>query len=213
MSHALHEQRKQPRREIPPWLTGIMLLATLGAFVLAPNPEALAWSVTALEDGQAWRLLTGHWIHSDRLHLGWNGLALAVLGTFIERHGRGLLIGSLVAGHLAVTGWLMTPWAGLERYCGLSGVLHALLVTALILEWRHGSRKVAFVAAALSLAKLGVELLSGTAMLTQTRWPSVPSAHASGVLGGLLLGLIRVLPAYRLGSKSLSRRIREAMQR
>jgi rhomboid family GlyGly-CTERM serine protease len=198
------EKRNQPRPETRPWLTGALLTIMLGAFVLAPNPEALAWSAHALVDREPWRLLTGHWVHADAAHLAWNSIALVVLGSLIERHDRRLLVGSLAAGHLAVNGWLLTVNTGLSFYCGLSGVLHALLVTALVLEWRHGSRPVALLAGVLCLAKLGTELLTGGAVITQTLWPAVPPAHAAGVLGGALLALALALPA-RLRAGSASR--------
>lgn len=178
-----------PPRPVPhrPWLTGGLLLLTVMFFLVAPRPESMAWSTTALADAEPWRLLTGHWIHSDLSHLAWNALALAILGALIERHSRKLLVGSLLAGHLAVTGWLMSPGTSLAYYCGLSGVLHTLLVSALLLEWRWGSRPLAGLVAALSGFKLWVELSEGTALLTQTHWPAVPPAHLAGVLGGIAL--------------------------
>jgi rhomboid family GlyGly-CTERM serine protease len=165
------------------------LLALLGALhLLFPGPESLAFDASTVGAGETWRLVSGHFAHADIAHLAWNGLGLAVLGCLIERQGRRLLVGALLAGVVAVSALLASPLCTLAQYCGLSGVLNSLLVVALFLEWRRGSIYPVALIAVGSLAKLAWELTHGSALFTEISWPPYPAAHAAGMLGGI--GLI-----------------------
>src|SRR5690554_1332033 len=84
---------------------------------------------------QPWRILTAHIFHLDATHALYNALGF-------------LLISSLFAHHFTVRTWLsaliiialacvITVWVigTPERFVGLSGVIHGLLLTSLLLEW------------------------------------------------------------------------------
>jgi len=189
-------RRPAPRR---PLLTLALLALITSVYVFVPGPESLAFNATAVSDGEVWRLFSGHFVHADGQHLVWNGFGLAVLAYLIERRSRGLLLGSLTAGILIVDLLLLSPLSMLEQYCGLSGVLNTLLVTALALEWRHGGGWPVLLVAGGSIAKLFWELSHGQALLTHISWPPFPAAHAAGMIGGFALLMIakfrKVYPA------------------
>ena len=128
-----------------PFLTTSALALVLAIHLVPFDTDILLFGSREIQDGQLWRLLTGHLVHADWNHLAWNALGLAVLGWLIERRSRRLLWLSLLAGTACVNTLLM--FSSLDYYCGLSGVLNAPLVVAQWLEWRAShSRWVAAVA-------------------------------------------------------------------
>lgn len=174
-----------------PWLTlSLSGLAVMWFIAAGPAPADWVFDRNAILDGEWWRLLSGHWVHSDTAHLAWNIGALIVLGWLIERTSRRLLLIALLAGMATVSlgVWLLLP--GLDYYCGLSGVLNTLLLVALHRLWGETRHPIVSVTAILAVIKLIVELSSHQAVLTHTAWPSVPEAHLAGVLAGAVLVLI-----------------------
>lgn len=174
----------------PPRLT-VTLVATMLVLHMLPIDRALLFfSMTDITSGQVWRLLSGHLVHADWNHLLWNSLGLLLLGVLIERRSRALLAGTLAAGTTAVNLLLLSPYTGLDYYCGLSGVLNALLVVALWLEWQV-SRSWWLVAIALAcFSKLLIEVSTGDAVISRTSWPPYPWSHVAGVAGGISVLLI-----------------------
>ncbi|MEM7053803.1 MAG: rhombosortase [Pseudomonadota bacterium] len=179
-------QRPASRRPLP--LITAALVTVLGVlFVLLPGPEPLAYHAVKVSAGEVWRLVTAHLVHADPAHLAWNALGLAVLGMLIERQDRALLLAGFGIGMLAVSALLLSPLSSLIQYCGLSGVLNSLLVVALFVEWRKGSRTPVLLVTAASLAKLAWELTQQDSLITQISWSPYPASHAAGMLGGLLV--------------------------
>lgn len=167
-----------------PWLTLAGLALAVGLWLLAgPAPGALVYDRAALAQGEGWRWLTGHLVHSDAGHALWDIAALGLIGLMLEGHGRRHLALAALAGLLAVDAalWWCLPEIG--RYCGLSGLLNALFVVALADLW-HRHPLVPLVALGLIL-KLAVELATRQSLLLDMAWPSLPEAHVAGCIGGL----------------------------
>jgi rhomboid family GlyGly-CTERM serine protease len=185
-----------------PWFTSLGAAIAAGLWLLlGPTPEALVFDRTAIADGEVWRLITGHLVHSDSRHALWDIAALALLGCLMG--GQGWRREAVAAGAslLAVNVCLWWGLPDLERYCGLSGVLNGLMVVALTELWRR-QRHPLFPAAALLLAlKLAVEMATGRSVLANLEWPGVPLAHVAGCLGGLaflvLDSALRARPVHR----------------
>jgi rhomboid family GlyGly-CTERM serine protease len=173
-------------RQIP-FLTSSLLMTLVGLYFLVPDQAMLYFSAGNIAHGEAWRIITGHFMHSDPDHLVWNCLGLMVLGTLIEQRSRTLLCMALATGIASVSLLLMTPLAQLEFYCGLSGVLNALLVVAIWLEWQATRSWLAIVVACGSITKVVVEVILGTSLFTHIDWPPFAWSHAAGLAGGLLL--------------------------
>jgi rhomboid family GlyGly-CTERM serine protease len=172
-----------------PFLTTSALALVLAIHLLPFDTGTLFFGTREIQDGQFWRLLTGHLVHADWNHLAWNALGLAVLGWLIERRSRRLLWLSLLAGTACVNTLLM--FSSLDYYCGLSGVLNALLVVALWLEWRStGSWWVVTVALG-CLMKVVLELSLDDALISQISWPPYAWSHLAGMAGGLIALLWR----------------------
>ena len=185
---AMGDRHSHGNRRLP-WLT-LGLAGLIAALFLAagPLPEALLYDRAAIGRAEIWRLATGHLIHSDFDHLGWNLAALMILGGLVETTpglGRAGLLLALSIGTVAVTATLWWAMPELDRYCGLSGVLNAVYVVLLAGEWRRSGSPILLILLAAGAAKIGVETVAGGALFTDPFWPSVPAAHLAGYLAGL----------------------------
>ena len=178
------------KRRFIPSLTLLLVLVVTAVHALLPDRAGLYFGLSEIFDGQAWRAVSGHFVHVDGNHLAWNVLGLAVLGWLIERHSRTLLAGALIAGILAVNLLLLSPLAQLDYYCGLSGVLNALLVVALWLEWRSKPSPWIVVLALACMAKVAFEIVTQNAVFSDIGWPPFAWSHLAGMAGGI--GLLAI---------------------
>ena len=157
-----------------------------------PLRAALAWDRAALEQGELWRLASGHLVH-----LGWSHLALNLAGlgliTWITGKTYGVLrwivITAITVAAIDAGFWFL--YDGLDWYVGLSGLLHGLLVAGLFAGAVRGDRE-AMALGALVIGKLvweqtagplpGSESTSGGAVIVD--------AHLYGAIGGLIGALV-----------------------
>ena len=188
------------------WQGGWIAAAGLAllAIVLESGGEGLrsvlAWDRVGIGSGEWWRLLSGHLVH-----LGWSHLALNLAGL--------ALIAWVVGAAFTVPGWLLIAGSSvvvidtgfwyldpeLQRYVGLSGLLHGLLAAGLV-AGVVARQPEALVLAACVTAKLAWEQLAGPLPgSAETAGGNViVNAHLYGAAGGLLAGLLvwrRVRPA------------------
>jgi len=173
-----------------PWRTLLLSVIAISAYlVFGPAPGAWVFDRAAIAGGEWWRLITGHWVHSDLTHAGWDIAALLLLGALFEGRLRWRLPLALLAGTAGVDVWLWWGEPALRYYCGLSGVLNSLLILGLLYLWRDLRHPVVLVTAVGAALKIILEIYFGQALLTQAAWPSVPTAHAAGFLCGLVLAI------------------------
>jgi len=171
----------------PPWRTLALTAAAVALFLLfGPAPETWVFDRGAIAEGEWWRLVTGHWVHSDPAHAVWDIAALLLIGAIGEGRLGWRLPVALLIGSFGVGAWLWWGVPGIHHYCGLSGILNGLLALALVSLWRDTHHPVVLLAGIGAMAKIVVEIIGGAALLTQTAWPSVPTAHAAGFLSGLV---------------------------
>lgn len=181
---------------------GSMAWAAVGAALLLPALLVLALAepgaaaVLSWQPGRAlaepWRLWSAAWVHLSRMHLLANlagGLLVVGLGLSARVEARAALAWALAwpLGHLAL---LLMP--ELQRYGGLSGVLHAgVAVIAVQLLRRHGraERRVGLAIAVV----LAFKLLSEAPWRGPLAYPAgwdiavAPLAHSTGAVAGALL--------------------------
>lgn len=170
-----------------PYLTMTFLITMTGLYFLVPDQALLYFNAAKIANGETWRILTGHFMHSDPDHLLWNGAGLAVLGTLIEHRSRKLLLSALAAGLISVNILLMSPLTQLEYYCGLSGVLNTLLPVAIWLEWQVTRSPLIIAVACGCMVKLILEVSTGVSLLTHISWPPYAWSHLAGLAGGLAI--------------------------
>lgn len=175
------------RRGNLPWRTLLLTaLALAGYLVLGAAPAAWVFDRTAVAEGEFWRLITGHWMHSDPMHGFWDIGALAFLGSMLEQRLQGKLVLALLIGNLGVNLWLWWGEPELRYYCGLSGILNTLLAVGLVNLWYDLRHPLVLLIGLGAVAKIVLEISTGQALLTETTWASVPETHAAGFLSGLL---------------------------
>ena len=173
-----------------PWAT-MIIVALMGSVyaVFGPVPGELVFSQQAAMEGSFWQLITGHLVHSDTNHLIWNGAAALILGGLLERHIGLQLIPLTLAGMLAVDVFLLHTTT-INYYCGFSGVLNTWLAVLIAIDARNPKARPFMVFTAIAvLTKIAIEWHTNTALFTSTAWPSVPAAHMSGWIGGLVIML------------------------
>jgi rhomboid family GlyGly-CTERM serine protease len=179
-------------------LTAMLALLISALFLLVGSvPDALVFNKEAVIQGEYWRLLTAHLVHSDWEHLLWNLSALLIVSTLIEQYQRGSLIIALLGGIIVTDVYLWHNTLGVVNYAGLSAVLNTVLVVALYQLWQHSKQllqRVILVATFVgSLLKIIWEMQTSSSLLTSIEWQSLPEAHLAGFIMGSLLVLIQYL--------------------
>ena len=171
-----------------PWRTLFLGAGAIAAYlILGAAPEAWVFDRAAITQGEWWRLITGHWVHSDLEHAVWDIAALLLLGTLFEARLQWQLPLALLVATVGVDAWLWWGDPALQYYCGLSGILNSLLIVGLLQLWHDLRHPLILFTGVGAVVKIIVEINAGQALLTQTAWPSVPTVHAVGFLCGLVL--------------------------
>lgn len=175
-----------------PWLTAALVLLLVALHIVQTTFPAVleAGALDRAQPWALWRWLTGHLLHTNLQHLAWNGGALLLLGVAIEKFSRLALGAGVVAGMVGLALWFWFV-SDLDRYVGLSGILHTLLVVVLALFWvsaRSGAERwiVAAVFAG-AWVKALLEAASGATFLGAAAWPPEPGSHLAGLVSGCAL--------------------------
>jgi rhomboid family GlyGly-CTERM serine protease len=177
-----------------PWRTLLLSLVAVGIYwLLGAAPDAWVFDRLAISQGEWWRLITGHWVHSDVDHALWDIGALMLLGFLFERRLGNHLLWALLAASLAVDAWIWWGQPLLAYYCGLSGILNALMAVGLIRLWQEMRHPLILLTGLGFVAKVAIELAGGQMLLTSTAWPGVPGAHAVGLGSGILYTWVQTL--------------------
>jgi rhomboid family GlyGly-CTERM serine protease len=170
-----------------PWRTLLLTGLALGLFLgFGAAPEAWVFDRAAIAQGEWWRLISGHWVHSDLEHAVWDIGALLVLGLLFEYRLKGELFGVLALGTLGIDLWLWYVAPSISYYCGLSGILNGLLALGLLRLWRETRHPLVWLTGLGAVVKIIWETALGGALLTTTAWPSLPEVHGVGFVCGLL---------------------------
>lgn len=154
--------------------------------------DALRYDRAAVLDGEGWRLVTGHLVHADAAHLGWNLLGVLVVGILFARNyslPQWLVI--LTASTTAADLGFLFLEPTLARYVGFSGVLHGCMAAGLVAWLRAPRDAVTWIVTALFAGKLGWEHVVGPLPFTSASLslPVLHEAHTYGAVGGLAAGL------------------------
>lgn len=174
------------------WPAVLVMLLVVIHLAAAGSLEPWRYDRTAILGGDAWRLVSGHLVHADAAHLGWNVLGVALVALLFARDYRPLqwlvvLLASLLAANL---GFLVLE-PQLEWYVGFSGVLHGLMAAGLVAWLRHARDPVTWLVTGVFAAKLAWEHFAGPLPFTSgsLTLPVVHEAHTYGAVGGLLAAL------------------------
>jgi rhomboid family GlyGly-CTERM serine protease len=176
------------------WLP--LLAATLAALLLGlagdTARDMLAFDRPAITAGEAWRLVSAHFVHLGLSHLLYNltGLWLVwylVSSALAVRDWMLVWILSIIAVSLGL--WFFEPQ--LEWYVGLSGVIHGLLAAGVLCELgKH--RLESWVLAIVLVGKIAWEQIVGPLPGSETASGGqvIVSAHFYGAIGGALAAAV-----------------------
>jgi len=172
---------------------GIALLVAL-AVLLAPElmegtREGLAYQRTGIEQGQWWRLLTGHFVHLDLGHALLNGLGLVLMWALFARdyppvRWLAIYLGAALAVSAGL--WIFNP--EIAWYVGASGALHGVMTAGTLAHLRRGDLD-GWILAVFIVLKLAYEQFSGALPFAGSP-DTVVDAHLYGAIGGVVLALL-----------------------
>ena len=177
------------------YLLYIFLLVTIVVFALA-EPVSSHWLMfdrDAINNGQVWRLFSAHFVHLSMPHLLGNAMGVALLAYIAGRSLNNLVGISLLIWCVLVVGVGLYGYADyLQRYVGLSGVLHGLLLVAPFISPFY-SRRMAMCFLLVIVSKVIWEQSSfydDMAMAGLIGGRVEANAHMLGVLAGLFFLLM-----------------------
>jgi rhomboid family GlyGly-CTERM serine protease len=169
-------------------LVALLVLAAL-MFGGEPWQMSLRFDRAGLQQGQWWRLFTGHLVHFDVRHLLLDGAGVVLVWMLFARELSPLrwLVVALVS-MLAVDAGLWCFDPQIQWYVGVSGVLHGIWAAGAIAGLRRGDRTAAWLLGLLVI-KLSVEQLYGPRAM-EPALPIVTQAHIYGAVGGALVAVL-----------------------
>jgi rhomboid family GlyGly-CTERM serine protease len=174
----------------PLGLSGLLLALLLGG---AQVTAALRYERIAVLQGQWWRLVTGHLVHSDAVHLAWNVLGIVIVWGLFAREYRlrdwGVI---LLVSTAAVGAGFLAFEPQLDWYVGFSGVLHGAMAAGLVAWLRTARDPLTALVTVLFAAKLAWEHTHGALPFTSATLslPVIHQAHTYGAIGGLAAALL-----------------------
>ena len=169
----------------------LLLLITLFAIaqLLQQTGTDLRLLSSTLDD-QAWyRLITGHLVHTNWLHMVMNSAALLITLLLFPVYGKAWLLGGCIFWDaLFISFGILLLFPQIGWYVGFSGVIHGLLVTGALLSLREPVAKILLV---LLVGKVGWELWSGGESVSSDliEAPVIYEAHLLGLTAGALAAL------------------------
>ena len=181
-----------------PMVVLLILGSVIGAIVVeisSPMPGYLLYNLfyNGLEQGEYLRLITPMFLHFGLMHLAFNCIWLAMLGSKIEQQQGSIHLFLLVVACGAASNIVQYEWSGSMYFGGMSGVIYALLGYLWV---KHKLRPVNNepLPSGIMLFMVGWLLFCMTGVLELTVGIAVANAaHFSGLISGLVMGAIFTL--------------------
>ena len=176
------------------WQVAVALLVTCVVFATfgEEGRETFRYARLDVEDGEYWRLLTGHFVHLGTTHLVLNMAGLVLVWLLVGRYFSSMQWVLVVAITLVTESfcfWFIDEY--LLWYVGLSGVLHGLLIAGAIKGFRTLPSESAIIVV-IVVGKLAYEQLAGPLPGSESvsGGDVVVNAHLFGAIGGAIAAAI-----------------------
>ncbi len=172
----------------PATLVGLSLIFAIVPFL---DPQRFAFEQEAIANGEYWRLLTGHFLHTNNIHLVLNWIGIVLLwGLHGDYYQAKYYLAQFLVFALGCSAGLYLFNPDLGWYVGLSGALHGMFVYGAIqdIKVRLNTGWLLLVGVAI---KLYFEQTQG-ASESLGQWIEANVAvdsHLYGAVSGLLLAL------------------------
>ncbi len=174
----------------------ILTIILLLALAEPASSEYLMFDREAILNGQVWRLFSAHFVHLSLPHMLGNAMGVVLLAYIAGRYLNNVMGILLVSWCVLVVGIGLFVYADyLQRYVGLSGVLHGLLLVAPFIS-RFYSRRIACCFLFVIIAKVLWEQSSfydDMAMAGVIGGRVETNAHLLGVVAGVVFLLFYYL--------------------
>jgi rhomboid family GlyGly-CTERM serine protease len=192
-----------------PWLTFALAAIALAIGWMPSTVSVLQFDRAALQAGEWWRLVTGHFTHWSVDHLAWDLIVFIVFGALLEARGRRCFLGVVAGSTFAISAavWCAAPQLRIYRgFSGIDSALYAAFFAWLLREAYVRRSRIQAIVPALALTgfigKSAYEILTGSTVFVTsgTTFVPVPLAHLFGAATGVcvaLLGSYRYRPAAR----------------
>jgi rhomboid family GlyGly-CTERM serine protease len=175
------------------FIPSVICLLTLLAYIFNEQTiTLLVYQRQLIAQGELWRLLTGHFFHTNLNHLMLNLAALIMLWAL---HGHFYNIKNYSAlflfSALSCSLGLYFFDNNLQQYVGLSGVLHGIFVFGAVMDIKQGDKTgyLLFIGVWLKIAH--EQVYGASADVVNLIGANVAvNAHLWGALGGLLFSFI-----------------------
>jgi rhomboid family GlyGly-CTERM serine protease len=179
------------------WQVAVALIVICVAFALfgEEGRETFRYARLEVENGQYWRLLTGHFVHLGITHLLLNMAGLVLVWLLVGRHFTTLQWIMVVSVTLATQSfcfWFIDEF--LLWYVGFSGVLHGLLLAGAIRGYKTMPSE-SVIITVIVIGKLAYEQLAGPLPGSESvsGGDVVVNAHLFGAIGGAIAVLLSAL--------------------
>lgn len=170
-------------------LVAIIASLAILAYIFNNNIDSLlVYQHQLISQGELWRSFTGHFLHTNGIHLLLNLAALILLwalhGHFYTLKSYSLLF---ITSALICSAGLFYFSPGIHQYVGLSGVLHGIFVFGALMDIRHKDKTgyLLFIGVWLKIAH---EQFYGASEQVSTLIDAnvAVDAHLWGAVGGLI---------------------------
>lgn len=169
--------------------TIIILTFSVLLFLLQPDSNQwLSYYHSAIEDGQWWRLLTAHICHTNGYHLLLNTVGLlVVVSLFLESFKNNALLLISLFSSLFISLCLFWLEPSVQKYVGLSGVLHALFAFGVCDELKKQD-KWGIILGLGFIVKIAFEQFNGPSASTESLIGATVliNAHLYGAIAGVV---------------------------
>lgn len=174
------------------FLLSVVTLCLLAQLSLRFEVDGLQYSRQAIGEGQWWRFITGNFVHLSWRHFAMNIIALGAIYALYPNNLNAkswLLVLLLCALSVTLGIWIFSP--DIHWYVGLSGALHGLLVTLLIIDYVEHKHVLNILLLLGVIAKLIWEGMMGPMPGSESTagGPIVVQAHLYGFVGGVLISV------------------------
>ncbi len=150
------------------------------------------------EQGEYWRLITAHLVHSSTDHLFWDLLVFVFCGYYLEQRQVRLYVLTLIVSFINLNLYLLSPLASVLQYSGLSGILYAVMTVAAI-EWLNTQKGMSgWLPILLIIFKTIMELTQAQSVFVTEGWALDCRSHLAGAISGLLVILSVRVTAWRM---------------